>query len=389
MPRTQFVRPSLWRPFLFAIVAVALVATACLPPKPPPPPLPTWPAAPVGQSTAGATIQYPPPPTSWGALVGDFPDPDVITVGNEYYAYSTGSLVTWAKVQVMKSPDLVHWTFVGDAFDGPNTTPTPGNGVPQSGSGWSQLFFGRTWGPAVMRLGNQYVMYYAAESDLSDATDGFQCIGRATSASPEGPFLDDQDHPLICSPAHGGSIDPEPFVSNGTVYLLWKSEGTATEPTRIWSTPLTPDGLAVAAPAAYNQLLETFATNWEAPIVESPTMMPAPDGSGFLLFYSAAQWETADYKVGVATCATPTSPCYRIYSTPVLATRGDMLGPGGPHVFQDLQGHWQLAFASWTGSDVGYVNSGGMFPEPDTDRARSFHVLPITFPAGGHNPQIG
>ena len=91
-------------------------------------------------------------------------------------------------------------------------------------------------------------------------------------------------------------------MSGGTVYLLWKTERVAAsnEPTRIWSTPLTPDGLSVPSQVLSYELLSTFPTNWEQPIVESPSMMPAP--GGFLLFYSASRWETPDYKVGVATC---------------------------------------------------------------------------------------
>src|SRR5262249_29255359 len=147
-----------------------------------------------------------------------------------------------------------------------------------------------------------------------------------------------------------------------------------------WSVPLSGDGLALIGPST--QLLQTAPWSWEPPTVEAPSMMPAP-GGGFLLFYSADDWTTAHYKVGTAWCATPTSPCTRTYATPTLATRDTMAGPGGQSVFQDTIGNWYMAFHAWTAPFIGYQNP------PDPRYARSLRILPITFPTGGHNPQIG
>jgi hypothetical protein len=41
-----------------------------------------------------------------------------------------------------------------------------------------------------------------------------------------------------------------------------------------------------------------------------------------------------------------------------------------------------MVFHAWTSPDIGYVAG-------DPSHARSMRLLPITFPAGGHNPQIG
>jgi hypothetical protein len=186
---------------------------------------------------------------------------------------------------------------------------------------------------------------------------------------------------MLCTPERGGSIDPNPIVVNGQVYLLWQSYGVPpTEPTRLWSTPLSADGRSVAGPA--NLLTEVLYNSPEWPNIEGPTMMPAP-GGGFLLFYSSQQWWTADYRTFVQYCDMPTGGCSRIYSDAVLASRGSMAGPGSPTVFQDPAGKWQMGFDAWTQPYIGYVIIG------DLRYTRSLHILPITFPSGGHIPKIG
>ena len=49
-------------------------------------------------------------------LPGDYPDPSVIRVGNEYWATATTS--EWAPLfPILKSTDLVTWEHVGNAFE--------------------------------------------------------------------------------------------------------------------------------------------------------------------------------------------------------------------------------------------------------------------------------
>ena len=162
------------------------------------------------------------------------------------------------------------------------------------------------------------------------------------------------------------------------MYLLWQSAGVAAanEPSRIWSTPLTADGLDIASAAT--QLVKTLVPSWELPVVEGPSMMPAP-GGGFLLFYSAGDWTTANYKVAVAWCTSLARSCTRLYATPMLSSRGSMAGPGGESVFQDEAGNWLMVLHAWTAPFVGYPNAG----------ARSLRMLPISFPGGDHYPKVG
>lgn len=307
----------------------------------------------------------------------DFPDPFVAKFGDTYYGYSTSSNIS--AVQVIKSTDAVHWSWVGDAFVGPGGYV----GATSAGSGWADL--SPTWAPGVVERpsnpsSQRYVLYYTATSKVG-GTAGKPCIGRATSANPYGPFVDEMTQPLLCTPERGGSIDPNPIVAGGQVYLLWQSFGIApNEPTRLWSTPLSADGRSLAAGSS--ELTEVLYGSQEWPNIEGPTMMPSPDG-GYLLFYSAGAWWTDNYRNYVQYCTSPTGGCSRLYSTAVLATRGSMAGPGGPTVFQDTAGNWMMGFHAWTAPFINYQVMN------DIRYARSFHILPITFPSGGHLPKVG
>ncbi len=98
-------------------------------------------------------------------------------------------------------------------------------------------------------------MYFVA----TDAASGEQCIGRATSLLPIGPYVDNSSAPVVCQNGtypypvvdngnFGGSIDPDVFTDNsGSSWLIWKSDGNHIGTnTYIWSIPLTGDFEPVA-----------------------------------------------------------------------------------------------------------------------------------------------
>ena len=83
-------------------------------------------------------------------------------------------------------------------------------------------------------------------------------------------------------------------------------------------------------------------------------------GSRWLLFYSANEWNTADYATGVAFCDSPVGPCTKSPHNPVLRSEGSILGPGAPSAFVDAGGSLRLAHHYWRAPHVGYPSDPGL-----------------------------
>jgi hypothetical protein len=266
-----------------------------------------------------------------GRFPYDFPDPYVLATTDGYVAYATNS--AGGAVQVLRSTDLVDWSFAGVAL--PAVAP------------WA--IPGATWAPSVLPRPGGFVLFYTVRHRDS----GRQCISVATSASPTGPFSDTSAAPLVCEIGEGGSIDPSPVVApDGSAYLLWKAEGeTAGGRAALRARRLAADGLSLTGPVA---TLLGVDQPWEGRTVEGPTMAAA-DGS-FVLLYSANRWDSSRYAVGAARCDTPLGPCRKLPG-PVLATSGPMTGPGGAELFVDHDGRLRVAFHSWNGDAVGYPDN--------------------------------
>jgi beta-xylosidase len=266
----------------------------------------------------------------------NFPDPSVLRVGSEYYAFSTNAVV--GNIQVIASSNLTLWTPVGDA-------------LPQLPT-WAQS--GNTWHPAVLQIGSTFVLYYAVQ----DAADGQECVSEAVSRQPEGPYLDTSTAPLVCQTQEGGSLDPSPFVgADGQPYLVWKSQGTNGQPPALWSQPLTPTGTALV-PGTPSELLAP-GQHWEEGVIEGPNMLVT--GGQYLLFFGGNNWQSANYAIGVADCQGPLGPCTASPANPLLASDQTMEGPGGPSLFTDPQGNLWLAFHAWLPGEVGYPNGRPLF----------------------------
>ncbi len=265
----------------------------------------------------------------------DFPDPDVILVGQTYFAYATNSVA--GNIQIIESTDLTHWTAVGNAL--PHLP------------AWAEPDY--TWAPAVAAIGGSFVLYYAANV----ADSGKECVSVATATQPQGPFVDRSTAPLECQPALGGSIDPASFIdTNGSLYLLWKSGGPGSS--KIWSEQLDPAGTAFAAGATPTVLLVPTQP-WEAGTVEAPDMLTA--AGRYYLFFSGNNWDSANYGVGVATCTGPLGPCSDSSSSPILSSGHGVAGPGGESVFADTTGAYWIAFHAWVPGAVGFPNSRDLY----------------------------
>lgn len=329
----------LWGWFLVAVLSLA-GCTSLIPPKTSAGTVPP-PTATVAQ--AGATVYDNP------IFPGDFPDPFVLPVGDGYYAYSTN--VGDVNVPVVQfSADFSAYDPLGDALP-----ELPLWAV------WDQSL---TWAPAVLPRGERYLLYYTVRYRTAER----QCISRALSDNPAGPFVDDLNEPLVCQLELGGSIDPSPFVdADGTPYLLWKNDGNCCgRPVGLWVQRLSEDGLSLEGEPV--ELIRRDQL-WENPLIEAPAMVEHDDQ--YYLFYSGNWWESHTYAVGYAVCETVTGPCVKPQRAPIFEFTKQAMGPGGEEFFRDAEGNLWMAYHAWTAPLVGY-------PEGE----RSLRIEPVTFVDG-------
>ena len=254
---------------------------------------------------------------------GSFADPQIIAVGNDYYAFATNGPL--GNVQTLTSRDLVSWETVGDALPS----------LPE----WTAP--GRVWAPEVaVHAPDRYVMYYTSRDVAADR----QAVGVAVASTPTGPYVDKSMKPLISQDAEGGSIDASPFQdSTGRRWLYWKNDGNAIgADTWIYASELSADGLTLTGPV--HRLIKQDLP-WEGNLVEAPYMVER-DGK-FHLFYSGNAFDKASYAVGHALCESPTGPCVKS-GAPILSTSPDAAGPGHNMVLGD----W-FVYHAWDPSQVG------------------------------------
>jgi hypothetical protein len=261
----------------------------------------------------------------------DTADPFLTVWQGRYYLFaSEGGSGTDLNVPELSGAAVGRW---GPAFDALPSLPP-----------WAAAGF--TWAPDLHRFGSTFMLYFTALMKGSDPT--VQCIGAATASSPRGPFTP-LAKPYICQVSQGGSIDARVFTDDdGTNWLLWKSDqnrGGASTPTRIWSAPLTVDGLGFTAPPTV--ILQPDLP-WQGTIVESPDM--AKVAGTYWLFYSGNWFNSANYAIGAARCTGPAGPCTEISTTPLVASNTQGPGPGEESVYNGPTGTWLLYTPWYSGS---------------------------------------
>lgn len=330
-------RPDRALPLLAALALVAALAAAG--------PAAAYPGAPWFEPSKPYTENFPDPSVSFDPASGRYHAYATTTGGAYLPAMSSTDGLTWIARPAYPQPACVPGPadpFFNDAL------PCPAAWAPDLGPG---RLAKQLWAPGVARIGGRHVAWYAVRT--SAVTPRF-CLAAAVASDPLGPFTDVHDGPYHCDLDPNGSIDPQPFVdpATGTPYLIWKSEGVpGSQPTRFWVRELTADGTGFAPRSRPHAVLAT-SQRWEGNVIESPTMVRW--AGRWLLFYSANEWTTADYAIGVAFCDSPTGPCRKSPHNPVLRSEGWVLGPGGPSAFVDATGALRLAHHHWTFPFVGY-----------------------------------
>lgn len=297
-------------------------------------------------------------------VLRNFPDPDVMQVGDTFYAYATTNFLassgSGSHIQAAHSSDLVTWERL----------PAPG-ALPElaSWSGMTPLFgpnpHSATWAPDVTQIGDGFVMYYTTPALEMPRPDGVpsQCLSVATSDAPEGPFVDSSAGPIACQPDLGGSIDGSYFQDeDGTQYLVWKNDGNCCGlPTNFWLQELTADGLAVTGEAVQLAGLENDKA-WEGGVIESPQIL-IHDGR-YYMFFSGNNFASGSYAVGYATADALEGPYTDAEENPILFTDFQsapelgLAGPGHQGIFTDADGDLWMAYHAWQNTAIGNDSVG-------------------------------
>jgi xylan 1,4-beta-xylosidase len=125
---------------------------------------------------------------------GDFPDPSVIRVGDDFWAVTTSG--GWEpEFPILHSRDLVNWEPAGAVF--------------HEKPAWAR---GDFWAPEISEYKGDYYIYYAARKK-----GGPLCVAVAKASAPQGPWTD--HGALVCQ--DDGSIDAFAAVDeNGDRVLM-------------------------------------------------------------------------------------------------------------------------------------------------------------------------
>lgn len=329
----------------------------------------TWTGAPpLGDP---ALRQTPNAPQVW-----DNSDPSVLVDGRRVYLFgSTNNM----RVPVREVDTTFQQSLQESKADWDRS---PTNAMPQLPA-WVDGGEADIWAPTVEKIGTRYVMYFAARhagATTDEAND--QCIGRATSSSPMGPYAAEAQ-PVYCGlPAEGagnglpasnsfgrGALDPEVFrAPDGALYLLVAI--TRTED-NIGVLRLGADGSVQGGINTTPTILQRVAYPWHdgtddgarfGGFLENPSMVFERQTGTYLLFYSAGTWYTENYNTGFARCATPMGPCTPDSRGPFLKSGASRTGPGGLTAFTAPDGSLRAVYATWqAGQERPESNPGGIY----------------------------
>jgi xylan 1,4-beta-xylosidase len=260
---------------------------------------------------------------------GDYPDPSVIRVGDDYWATATTS--EWAPhFPILHSRDLVNWEVKAYVFDR----------MPA----WSKANF---WAPEIAEDNGKYFIYYTARRQDNNRL----AVAVASADHPAGPYTD--HGPLIAQEA--GSIDAVPFTDvNGARWLLWKEDGNSRKlPTPIWIQRLGKDGIQLLGEK--KEILRNEAP-WEGAVTEGPFVVRR--GGYYYLFYSgnACCGRGCNYALGVARAKDMLGPWEKSPANPILAGNHAWRCPGHGSIVSDPAGRFWLLYHAY--AQNGFVATG-------------------------------
>jgi hypothetical protein len=294
------------------------------------------PAPPLG------TVNRQTPLTPTMPVIGD---PSVLPADGIYFVF--GSNTDKLHVPVRRVTDL------GQSLTVPQWDAVTSEAMPQRPA-WAANDV--VWAPTVRRLGETYVMFFAANRLGARDPRNPQCIGRATATAPAGPYVA-EPQPFNCGlDGYRGALDPDLFVApTGEVYLYAAFSDTEA-PLYVMAL----DGSANTARTGPGGLagywpLPVLGKNfgWEGRFIENPSVMYDAASKTYLLSYSAGDWWMPGYSTGFARCSTPTGLCVSNAAGPWLASGNGRTGVGGLSFFTAADGTAKAIYASFTAGHEG------------------------------------
>ena len=267
-------------------------------------------------------------------LPGDYADPSVVRVGDDYWATATSS--EWAPLfPILHSKNLVDWETVGHVF--PDKLP-----------GWADAHF---WAPEITYDKGKYYIYYTAGKK-----GGNLCVGVASATNPTGPYTD--HGPLVCQEV--GSIDGYPIRDEkGELYLIWKEDANSVKkPTPLWGQRMNEERTALLGEKF--ELFRNDPNTWEGGLVEGPALMKR--GDYYFMFYAgdACCGRGCTYGVGVARAKNIRGPWEKYSGNPIMKANATWKCAGHGSVVTDAQGKDYFMYHAYSTNGFVYPGRQGL-----------------------------
>jgi xylan 1,4-beta-xylosidase len=277
------------------------------------------------KSNEDSTISYTNP-----VLPGDFADPSVVRVGNDYYATATSS--EWAPLYpILHSTNLVDWEIIGHVF-------------PDSLPDWAEAHF---WAPEISYDKGKFYVYYTAKKK-----GGPLCTGVASAANAEGPYTD--HGALVCQDV--GAIDGFAIRDeNGDLYLIWKEDGNSQgKPTPMWGQRMNEERTELLGEKF--ELFRNDPGTWEGGLVEGAFLLRR--GDYYYAFYSGDKCcgRQCTYGVGVARAKNLKGPWEKYENNPLMKQNDNWKCAGHGSMVTDTGGNDYFLYHAY--STDGFVYTG-------------------------------
>lgn len=268
-------------------------------------------------------------------IAGDFPDPSIIRVGNDYYAACTSNDFA-PNYPIYHSTDLVNWTRISSVFAEPPA--------------WTIEDF---WAPELFYNNGIFYVYYTTKQK----DNHIACIGVASTKNIHDGFT---DHGIIIEWGEE-AIDAYIFQDDDNkLYITWKAYGlTEGRDIEILASELSADGLSLVGE---HFTLTDFEAGWQGAGDEGQYIVKR--NGYYYMFYSIGGCcdNRCDYRVKVARSMNLKSGWEQL-SEPILQGSDTWKCTGHGTLVTTPDKRDFYLYHSYNATDFEYVGRQGMLDE--------------------------